>query len=406
MKKVLLLLVLIFVEVVVNGQPCAPTCLCDIYVWLPQDSCPGSPQMFNVQPASPMYNTVCSYNTPTVTALSGATCTDPDYFDCPPSNIVTATLNTPPNVFNPMTNNSLHSVYVSLDTIPGLYTYACGADIKLWLRSPAGTLMNLTTTRPLNDGSIPNHYKPTFTYVGSDGAIPLANGISYDLCNYMPEGGLLTFAGENPYASGGTWSLYMNDNLGSGGCTDSARITEFCITFPTYGIFASYTWTADSSNWLTYLSSDTIRNPIFTPPSGYYDITYYVTVTDTVCGCTGTDTVHVSCPNPSSVGSIEQSLDNSLSVYYDTDKQTALINAKELRGKKAEVVVYDEMGRAVRHAERSRSISSTTHTSTSLSVTAGGYFTMDLDCKDFTAGVYIAVVQTEEERLVKRFVKE
>jgi hypothetical protein len=101
-----------------------------------------------------------------------------------------------------------------------------------------------------------------------------------------------------------------------------------------------------------------------------------------------------------------------LFVFYHSGWQTAFINAKELRGKKVVVEVYDEMGRAVRHAERTclpvgmgRSMSSTTHTSTPLSVTAGGYFTLDLDCKDFAAGVYIVVLQTENERLVKRFVK-
>jgi hypothetical protein len=98
------------------------------------------------------------------------------------------------------------------------------------------------------------------------------------------------------------------------------------------------------------------------------------------------DTLTTNINNQSSINH------SQLFVFYHSGWQTAFINAKELRGKKVEVVVYDEMGRSLTPA-------------LSKGEGVGGYFTMDLDCKDFAAGVYIVVLQTEEERLVKRFVK-
>jgi hypothetical protein len=79
-------------------------------------------------------------------------------------------------------------------------------------------------------------------------------------------------------------------------------------------------------------------------------------------------------------------------VFYHSGWQIAFINAKDLKGKKCSLSVYDLMGREV-------------YASTSLSIT-GGYFTKDLNCAAFANGVFIVRLQTEKETLVKRFVKE
>jgi hypothetical protein len=285
MKKILLTIISLFTALLVEGQNC-PTPPCSVNATIFQDSCPAAQQLYADPPA--IYIDVCATNVPSAVVDTMG---------------ITATVYTPAYVMNPMTNASTYNVYFSLDTVPGMDSYACGMDIRARLMSPSGTWLELVTPRPFNDGSIPNHYKPTFTYLGLDGIIPLGNGVSYDLCNYMPEGGLLTFAGEDPYFGGGAWELYVYDENGSSGCTDTARITEFCITFQTYVPFSNfdYSWTADSAIWLSYLSDTTIRNPWFTPPAGYYDITYYVTMTESSSGCVATDTINISCPNPSGV---------------------------------------------------------------------------------------------------------
>jgi hypothetical protein len=343
MKTLVLSLALLLVGILVEGQPCAPAPTCSASAYIIQDSCPPSPQQVNVL-ISAISNTVCANNLPTVAALSGATCTWPDNIDCPATNVVSASVYTPLNVSNPMNTASVQSVYVSLDTISGFNTYACGADIKLWLKSPAGTWIMLTSTRPFNDGSQPNHYKPTFTVAGTDGVLPNAD-VSYNLCNYAPENGWISFTGENPYANGGEWKLYMNDNTAFGGCTDSARITEFCITFITYPPTSSllFTWSADSANWLSYLSDTTILNPVFTPPSGYYDITYYVTVTDTVTGCTASDTLHVSCPSSSAIESLNGSA-NALQVSIHNSEITFTYPSSN---EKKEIAISDIRGREI-----------------------------------------------------------
>jgi hypothetical protein len=324
MKKVLLTLILLLSIVLVKGQNCPPAPLCGVTAFIPQDSCP--PSMYLAAYDAPTYVRICASNVPSAVADTMG---------------VTASVYTPANIQNPMTSIS---VYFSLDTIPGMDSYACGADISAWLETPAGTFLQLTSVRPFNDGSIPNHYKPTFSHSGTDGIIPLLNG-SYDLCNYMPEGGLLEFAGENPYAGGGQWKLWVYDENGAGGCTDTARITEFCITFGTYPPNSNYiySWTADSSNWLSYLSDTTIQFPLFNPPPGYYDITYYVTLTDTVSGCTATDTLNIHCPNPSSVSE----LNGTENEFYVTVINSEITFIYPSTSAKKEIIIYSIHGKEI-----------------------------------------------------------
>jgi hypothetical protein len=229
-----------------------------------------------------------------------AICTDPDNVDCPSSNYVTRTLLSPANVDNPMTLASVQSLYLKLYDFTLDPDNPVGADTKIWLRSPAGTLLLLTSTRPFNsDQSLNTCYCPTFTYIGSDGILPNAEG-PYNLLNYTPEGGLLSFVGENPYATWGgnppgTWTLYVNDNTGLGGqSVGFLQVEDFKIVFGTYPP-VTYTWT--SSGTCGTLSSSSISNPTYTPPSttGNYTCNYTVTVTNGLC--TGTASVNLGCFN-------------------------------------------------------------------------------------------------------------
>jgi hypothetical protein len=79
-----------------------------------------------------------------------------------------------------------------------------------------------------------------------------------------------------------------------------------------------------------------------------------------------------------------------LFIFYHHDWQTAFINAKDLKGKNYSLSVYDLTGREVYKEEG----------------TASSYYTKDLNCATFASGMYIVTLQTEREKLVKRFVKE
>jgi hypothetical protein len=78
-----------------------------------------------------------------------------------------------------------------------------------------------------------------------------------------------------------------------------------------------------------------------------------------------------------------------LYVYYSPDLQTAFINAQKLTGKNYLLRVYDLSGHEV-FKETGSLISS--------------FFTKNLNCSTFTAGMYVVVFQTDKEKLVKKVV--
>jgi hypothetical protein len=283
-----------------------------------QDSCPTGQQTFNVVVTNSLR--VCATDVPSApipnqTSANYCTTSDPsDPVNCPASHYRTAHLNTPLNCGIPAIVNSsiIQSVYFSLRDATTLYGNAVGPDPKTWLKSPQGTYLLLASPRPFNSlETIMTCYCPTFTPIGTDGVLPNFT-TPYNQCNYTPEGGSLgaAFVGQDPFVNSGIWTLYVNDNDSAGGSSfGSMKIGDFCMTFnANLSSNTSYTWSSDSVNWLAYLSSLNISNPVFTPPAGYYDFTYYVTVSDTTCGCSGIDTVHVSCPAPLGIAELNHSI--------------------------------------------------------------------------------------------------
>jgi hypothetical protein len=321
MKTLYLTSLLCLFLVFSKGQNC-PQTACSISVSVSQDSCPSSPQTFNVS-AYPFIS-VCAADVPSAAApdqTSANYCTSSDpsnTVSCPGSQYVTAHVYTPIGfgITNPMSLSTIASVYFKLADST-LLNYmgqptAVGADAKVWLKSPAGSYLLLTNHRALNSDYATTYgnycYCPTFTTGGSDGVIPIMDG-PFNKCNYLPDGGPIGYAyvGENPFVNAGEWTLCVNDNVSAGGASHGGlRIIDFCIAFQgNVSISTTYTWTSDSANCLAHLSSTTIANPVFTPPSvGSYDCTYYLTVYDSVSGCSGSDTVHLSCPNTISVEEI------------------------------------------------------------------------------------------------------
>jgi hypothetical protein len=347
MKKILFVLVMVFVSGMADGQS---TCTIPVAITLPQDSCPGSPQTFitSVSGGSGSMQ-VCASDVPSAIAQAGDTVTAHVYSPCG-------------CMTNPMTINSVQSVSYRLagNVDP------CGADIAMWLQSPAGTFLLMQDVRPFNDGQN-TCFCPTFTNAGTDGLIPNSDG-PYNSTNYMPEGGLLSsFTGENPCTIGGEWTLYMikSDN----NCGDSTWIDEFCISFTIYSSTSNltYTWSSDSANCLAYLSDTTIANPVFTPPSGMYDCTYYLNVYDSTCNCSGTDTFHVSCPSSVSVSAI----DNSVSKFQVSLFNSEITFSYDALAEEKEVVLHDLAGKETARYILPRGSSS--HTESASTISKGVY---------------------------------
>ncbi len=92
-----------------------------------------------------------------------------------------------------------------------------------------------------------------------------------------------------------------------------------------------------------------------------------------------------------SVGISEEIEDASeLFVYYASDWQKAFINAKGLQGKKYYLQVLDLSGKLIYQQQGN---------------TESGYFTKDLPMEGLASGMYIVNLQTEKEKLSRKFVK-
>jgi hypothetical protein len=96
------------------------------------------------------------------------------------------------------------------------------------------------------------------------------------------------------------------------------------------------------------------------------------------------------CDSLTAVEQITLTNNSELFVYYHSGWQIAFINAKDLKGKNYSLSVFDLTGREVYWEDGK----------------ANRYFTKDLNCAEFANGMYIVTLQTDKEKLVKRFVKE
>jgi hypothetical protein len=255
-------------------------------------NCPiGSQSLSASATGMTLVNAMVQNNTPSGGAPdNGIDCNLPSDLACA-NNYDSVNITTPANVSNPMTNSSIQSVYVHL--YDALLGGAVGADAQIWLKSPAGTFLLLADNRPYNSDFDSNTcYCPTFTYAGTDGLLGTMEG-PYDDLNYLPDGGLLTFAGENPYANGGVWTLYLVDpDNWANGSFGFLEIIDFRIVFGTYPP-STYSWA--SSGTCGTLSSSSVSSPTYSPPSvsGNYTCNYTVTVTNG--SCTGTASINLGC---------------------------------------------------------------------------------------------------------------
>ena len=95
------------------------------------------------------------------------------------------------------------------------------------------------------------------------------------------------------------------------------------------------------------------------------------------------------CDTLVSIGEAPQIQQAALTVFYHTAWEKAFINASNLKGENGNLFVYDMQGKII-HQEPLR--------------IQNGFFTRDLSMQGKAHGVYLVIVQTEEERLTKKMI--
>ncbi len=83
-----------------------------------------------------------------------------------------------------------------------------------------------------------------------------------------------------------------------------------------------------------------------------------------------------------------------LFVFYLTSWQKLFVNAQNIKGKNAVLQIFDLTGKMVYTNAREHP---------SGSRVSRGYVTMDVNCNSFSTGMYIVKLQTEKEKLTKKF---
>lgn len=96
------------------------------------------------------------------------------------------------------------------------------------------------------------------------------------------------------------------------------------------------------------------------------------------------------CDTLTALPTINKRLNNTLKVFYHESWGIAFINADKLKGKQYSFRLYDTSGRELYSEKGNLSIP---------------YFSKDLSMQPFMQGVYIAVLQTDKEKLSAKFVK-
>jgi hypothetical protein len=98
-----------------------------------------------------------------------------------------------------------------------------------------------------------------------------------------------------------------------------------------------------------------------------------------------------ACDTLVSISDIQDEIPGELFVYYASSWQTAYINAQKLKGNSYHLGVYDILGNEIFQEQEKLNSS---------------WFTKNLNCSAYSKGMYIAVFQTEHERLVRKFLIE
>ncbi|MFN5294372.1 MAG: proprotein convertase P-domain-containing protein, partial [Flavobacteriales bacterium] len=153
-------------------------------------------------------------------------------------------------------------------------THTWNSDLVIWLRSPNGTNLLLSS---FNGGSGDNY---TNTHFITTATTSIVGGVAPFTNNYLPEGG---FAVLNGSPINGTWTLFIGDDFGG----DIGTLLNWSIAFQAPTV--TYTWAPAAG-----LSSTTTASTVATPAT---TTTYTVTATNS-CGCSGTASSTITVQSP------------------------------------------------------------------------------------------------------------
>jgi hypothetical protein len=97
------------------------------------------------------------------------------------------------------------------------------------------------------------------------------------------------------------------------------------------------------------------------------------------------------CDTLVSIGEAPPIQQAALNVFYHNAWEKAFINASNLKGENGKLLVYDMQGKII-HQEPLR--------------IQNGYYTKNLSMQGKAHGVYLVIVQTEEERIARKMIIE
>jgi len=171
------------------------------------------------------------------------------------SNLTVTSSITVSNVQNSLQPGDLVSVCLDI-------THTFDGDLDLYIQSPLGTMVELSTD---NGGLDDNYTNTCFTMTA---VTPITLGTAPFTGDYLPEGDFNTFNGEN---ANGTWTL----NVGDDAAGDIGTLNSWSITFG--NITHPIVWTSVPTGFTSTADSNVVTPLVST--------TYNVTVTDTTSGC-------------------------------------------------------------------------------------------------------------------------
>ena len=201
---------------------------------------------------------------------------------------------------NGLVNNMLDSCYTLSALVIDSLVHSWETDIDMWLISPAGDTLEVSTDNGSGSGS-DGYINVTFTDTASINPVGITN-LNNGFFNTEEAAGLAKFMGTNP---NGAWTLLVKDDLGG----DTGVLYDWHLEFTDYNFTVdlgtdtnicsvdpitlnagagnySYSWSTGDNTQQVTLDTNTLGG------NGTYNI--FVTVTDTISGCQSIDTIVVN----------------------------------------------------------------------------------------------------------------